>query len=34
VSDLCFGIDGGRHGFSVVRSDLTDEEALELMHSK
>lgn len=34
VSDLCFGIDGGHHGFTVIRSDLTFEEAMELMHSK
>jgi hypothetical protein len=33
VSDLCFGIDGGNHGFTVIRSDLTDEEVMELMHS-
>lgn len=34
VAELCFGIDGGSHGFTVVRSDLTGKEASELVYSE
>lgn len=33
VRELCFSIDGGHNGFTVIRQDLTFEEAQRLLHS-